>query len=336
MKKFIISGEDANLIKSLRLANNLKFKSEESKMIYDEMVSYEDLEEQEKPKPNMLKLLASMISKYDENVKGVNFSNFHTKGKLDKSKYYTLVECILQYIDGSLKDYKDKVGFIDTYKKYTEFLKKHEKGLYLLSEEYYKKPYIMEGLIIILYEFTVEWIPLLVKHIRFGESVFSPEFESSYAYLNMLSVVAKSITDSKEFSKFVSADKTKKLVEKIEFGIDEEYSNVVIDRPELLKLKSESLALYSAFVQEGYFDMIAGLFEKLVVVSYMSKATTLTMNRRLELVSKFIEIITNPDGNKAISLLESFDKNEMSELIIRRAEARVSYDSNIENNPFTI
>ncbi len=336
MKKFIVSGEDANLIKSLRLSNNLAFKSEESKMIYDEIVAYSEFEEQERPKPNMLKLLASMISKYDENVKGVNFSNFHTKGKLDKSKYYNLVECVQQYIEGSLKDYKDKVSFIDTYMKFTEFLKKQEKGLYLLSEEYYKKPYIMEGLIIILYEFTVEWIPLLVKHIRFGESIFNVEFESSYPYLNLLSVVSKSIVDSKEFSKFVSSDKTKKLVEKIEFGIDEEYSNIVIDRPELLKIKSESLALYSAFVQEGYFDMIAGLFEKLVVVSYMSKATVLSMNKRMELISKFIEIITNPDGSKAITLLEQFDQGDISELIIRRAEARVSYDSNIENNPFTI
>lgn len=336
MKKFIVSGEDANLIKSLRLSNNLAFKSEESKMIYDEIVAYSEFEEQERPKPNMLKLLASMISKYDENVKGVNFSNFHTKGKLDKSKYYNLVECVQQYIEGSLKDYKDKVSFIDTYIKFIEFLKKQEKGLYLLSEEYYKKPYIMEGLIIILYEFTVEWIPLLVKHIRFGESIFNVEFESSYPYLNLLSVVSKSIVDSKEFSKFVSSDKTKKLVEKIEFGIDEEYSNIVIDRPELLKIKSESLALYSAFVQEGYFDMIAGLFEKLVVVSYMSKATVLSMNKRMELISKFIEIITNPDGSKAITLLEQFDQGDISELIIRRAEARVSYDSNIENNPFTI
>ena len=194
----------------------------------------------------------------------------------------------------------------------------------------------MEGLILLLYEYTVEWIPLLVKHIRFGESAFQVGFESNYAYLNLLSVIAKAITNSKEFSKFISSDKTKKLVEKIEFGMDEEYSNVVIDKPELLKIKSESLALYSSFVQEGYFDMISGLFEKLVVVSYMSKATMLSMTRRLELIEKFIEIITNPDGNKAINLLDEFDKKDISELIIKRAEARVSYDSNIENNPFTV
>ena len=336
MKKFIVSDDSTNLIKALRLTNNLEFKSEDSKMIYDEIVAYKDFEEQETPKPNMLKLLASMISKYDENVEGVNFSHFHVKGKLDKSKYYNLVECVKQYIEGSLKEYKDQIDFIETFVKYTEFLKKNEKGLYLLSEEYYKKPYIMEGLILLLYEYTVEWIPLLVKHIRFGESAFQVGFESNYAYLNLLSVIAKAITNSKEFSKFISSDKTKKLVEKIEFGMDEEYSNVVIDKPELLKIKSESLALYSSFVQEGYFDMISGLFEKLVVVSYMSKATMLSMTRRLELIEKFIEIITNPDGNKAINLLDEFDKKDISELIIKRAEARVSYDSNIENNPFTV
>ena len=336
MKNFIVSDDSTNLIKALRLTNNIEFKSEESKMIYDEIVAYKDFEEQETPKPNMLKLLASMISKYDENVEGVNFSHFHVKGKLDKSKYYNLVECVKQYIEGSLKEYKDQIDFIETFVKYTEFLKKNEKGLYLLSEEYYKKPYIMEGLILLLYEYTVEWIPLLVKHIRFGESAFQVGFESNYAYLNLLSVIAKAITNSKEFSKFVSSDKTKKLVEKIEFGMDEEYSNVVIDKPELLKIKSESLALYSSFVQEGYFDMISGLFEKLVVVSYMSKATMLSMTRRLEIIEKFIEIITNPDGNKAINLLDEFDKKDISELIIKRAEARVSYDSNIENNPFTV
>ena len=336
MKNFIVSDDRINLIKALRLTNNIEFKSEESKMIYDEIVAYKDFEEQETPKPNMLKLLASMISKYDENVEGVNFSHFHVKGKLDKSKYYNLVECVKQYIEGSLKEYKDQIDFIETFVKYTEFLKKNEKGLYLLSEEYYKKPYIMEGLILLLYEYTVEWIPLLVKHIRFGESAFQVGFESNYAYLNLLSVIAKAITNSKEFSKFIASDKTKKLVEKIEFGMDEEYSNVVIDKPELLKIKSESLALYSSFVQEGYFDMISGLFEKLVVVSYMSKATMLSMTRRLEIIEKFIEIITNPDGNKAINLLDEFDKKDISELIIKRAEARVSYDSNIENNPFTV
>lgn len=336
MKNFIVSDDSTNLIKALRLTNNIEFKSEESKMIYDEIVAYKDFEEQETPKPNMLKLLASMISKYDENVEGVNFSHFHVKGKLDKSKYYNLVECVKQYIEGSLKEYKDQIDFIETFVKYTEFLKKNEKGLYLLSEEYYKKPYIMEGLILLLYEYTVEWIPLLVKHIRFGESAFQVGFESNYAYLNLLSVIAKAITNSKEFSKFIASDKTKKLVEKIEFGMDEEYSNVVIDKPELLKIKSESLALYSSFVQEGYFDMISGLFEKLVVVSYMSKATMLSMTRRLEIIEKFIEIITNPDGNKAINLLDEFDKKDISELIIKRAEARVSYDSNIENNPFTV
>ena len=336
MKNFIVSDDSTNLIKALRLTNNIEFKSEESKMIYDEIVAYKDFEEQETPKPNMLKLLASMISKYDENVEGVNFSHFHVKGKLDKSKYYNLVECVKQYIEGSLKEYKDQIDFIETFVKYTEFLKKNEKGLYLLSEEYYKKPYIMEGLILLLYEYTVEWIPLLVTHLRFAESASQVGFESNYAYLNLLSVIAKAITNSKEFSKFVSSDKTKKLVEKIEFGMDEEYSNVVIDKPELLKIKSESLALYSSFVQEGYFDMISGLFEKLVVVSYMSKATMLSMTRRLEIIEKFIEIITNPDGNKAINLLDEFDKKDISELIIKRAEARVSYDSNIENNPFTV
>ena len=119
MKKFIVSDDSTNLIKALRLTNNLEFKSEDSKMIYDEIVAYKDFEEQETPKPNMLKLLASMISKYDENVEGVNFSHFHVKGKLDKSKYYNLVECVKQYIEGSLKEYKDQIDFIETFVKYT-------------------------------------------------------------------------------------------------------------------------------------------------------------------------------------------------------------------------
>lgn len=338
MKKFTLSGSDISLLKALNDTNNLKLVSENSIGLYEEVIEYDTVQTQLAPKPNMLKLLSSMMIKYEDNMKGVNFSKLHLKGKIEKGEYFPVIKGLSNYIEAAIEVYKDKLTFVDTYIKWLAFIKKHEKNLYLLSEDYYKKPYVYEGLILLTYEMSVEWIPFLVKHIKNGDSIFTQDVETHFTYMDTLCIVAQTIMDSKEFTKFIGSEKTKKMIERVEFGVEDEYANVIIEKPELFKLKGESLALYSSFIQEGYFDIIAGLFEKLTVIAYMSKNTKISLTDRIDLIRKFLEIVTHPDGRgfNAMEEIDKLDKGKISELILKRAEARILYDSDINNNPYSV
>lgn len=317
---------------------------------YDEDMYFEEEEEPE-PEPvekiHTIDTISQITNRFDQNMAQIGFdwTPFIINGRIKKAANFKYIEDMRTHLNKLFDD--KKFRYVDVYNKLYDMMTDTNlgKSWNLFGRENFGKPYLAEGAALLMYELTVEWVPVIVRYYKespvFSEDIAPEEdsFFKKFPNLNLLTYVAAIIVENKEFKKLLTSQKSKDLL------LDESKYNLTAAQAKKktsLRGLGESLSYYAGLVKENFGDITAGFLDKIAVVAFLSINTKMPMNDRLSLVERLIKIVTTnttavepgqPDP--LISALDTLNTT-CTEFIKNRAEAKITLDSNEKNFPTVI
>lgn len=310
----------------------------------------DDMYEEEEPEPepvekiHTIDTLSQITNRFDQNMAEIGFTwdSFIINGRIRKAPNFKYVEDMRTHLNKLFND--KEFRYVQIYNKLYDFLTDTNlaKSWNVFGRENMGKPYLAEGAALLMYELTVEWVPVIVRYYK-ESPVFSkdiaPEEDSffkKFPNLNLLTYVAAIVVENKEFRKLLTSQKSKDLL------LDEGKYNLIAkqakSKPGLRGL-GESLSYYAGLVKENFGDITAGYLDKIAVVAFLNNNTKMPMNDRLSLVERLIKIVTTPvvntDPNQPDPLMSALDvlNQTCTEFVKNRAEAKITLDSNEKNFP---
>lgn len=319
---------------------------------YDEDMYLEEEEEAEpEPEPvekiHTIDTISQITNRFDQNMAQIGFdwTPFIVNGRIKKAANFKYIEDMRTHLNKLFDD--KKFRYVDVYNKLYDMMTDTNlgKSWNLFGRENFGKPYLAEGAALLMYELTVEWVPVIVRYYKespvFSEDIAPEEdsFFKKFPNLNLLTYVAAIIVENKEFKKLLTSQKSKDLL------LDESKYNLTAAQAKKktsLRGLGESLSYYAGLVKENFGDITAGFLDKIAVVAFLSINTKMPMNDRLSLVERLIKIVTTnttavepgqPDP--LISALDTLNTT-CTEFIKNRAEAKITLDSNEKNFPTVI
>lgn len=318
---------------------------------YDEDMYLEEEEDEPEPEPvekiHTIDTISQITNRFDQNMAQIGFdwTPFIVNGRIKKAANFKYIEDMRTHLNKLFDD--KKFRYVDVYNKLYDMMTDTNlgKSWNLFGRENFGKPYLAEGAALLMYELTVEWIPVIVRYYKespvFSEDIAPEEdsFFKKFPNLNLLTYVAAIIVENKEFKKLLTSQKSKDLL------LDESKYNLTAAQAKKktsLRGLGESLSYYAGLVKENFGDITAGFLDKIAVVAFLSINTKMPMNDRLSLVERLIKIVTTnttavepgqPDP--LISALDTLNTT-CTEFIKNRAEAKITLDSNEKNFPTVI
>ena len=310
-------------------------------------------EEEAEPEPepvekiHTIDTISQITNRFDQNMAQIGFdwTPFIVNGRIKKAANFKYIEDMRTHLNKLFDD--KKFRYVDVYNKLYDMMTDTNlgKSWNLFGRENFGKPYLAEGAALLMYELTVEWVPVIVRYYKespvFSEDIAPEEdsFFKKFPNLNLLTYVAAIIVENKEFKKLLTSQKSKDLL------LDESKYNLTAAQAKKktsLRGLGESLSYYAGLVKENFGDITAGFLDKIAVVAFLSINTKMPMNDRLSLVERLIKIVTTnttavepgqPDP--LISALDTLNTT-CTEFIKNRAEAKITLDSNEKNFPTVI
>ena len=318
---------------------------------YDEDMYLEEEEAEPEPEPvekiHTIDTISQITNRFDQNMAQIGFdwTPFIVNGRIKKAANFKYIEDMRTHLNKLFDD--KKFRYVDVYNKLYDMMTDTNlgKSWNLFGRENFGKPYLAEGAALLMYELTVEWVPVIVRYYKespvFSEDIAPEEdsFFKKFPNLNLLTYVAAIIVENKEFKKLLTSQKSKDLL------LDESKYNLTAAQAKKktsLRGLGESLSYYAGLVKENFGDITAGFLDKIAVVAFLSINTKMPMNDRLSLVERLIKIVTTnttavepgqPDP--LISALDTLNTT-CTEFIKNRAEAKITLDSNEKNFPTVI
>ena len=318
---------------------------------YDEDMYLEEEEAEPEPEPvekiHTIDTISQITNRFDQNMAQIGFdwTPFIVNGRIKKAANFKYIEDMRTHLNKLFDD--KKFRYVDVYNKLYDMMTDTNlgKSWNLFGRENFGKPYLAEGAALLMYELTVEWVPVIVRYYKespvFSEDIEPEEdsFFKKFPNLNLLTYVAAIIVENKEFKKLLTSQKSKDLL------LDESKYNLTAAQAKKktsLRGLGESLSYYAGLVKENFGDITAGFLDKIAVVAFLSINTKMPMNDRLSLVERLIKIVTTnttavepgqPDP--LISALDTLNTT-CTEFIKNRAEAKITLDSNEKNFPTVI
>ena len=318
---------------------------------YDEDMYLEEEEVEPEPEPvekiHTIDTISQITNRFDQNMAQIGFdwTPFIVNGRIKKAANFKYIEDMRTHLNKLFDD--KKFRYVDVYNKLYDMMTDTNlgKSWNLFGRENFGKPYLAEGAALLMYELTVEWVPVIVRYYKespvFSEDIAPEEdsFFKKFPNLNLLTYVAAIIVENKEFKKLLTSQKSKDLL------LDESKYNLTAAQAKKktsLRGLGESLSYYAGLVKENFGDITAGFLDKIAVVAFLSINTKMPMNDRLSLVERLIKIVTTnttavepgqPDP--LISALDTLNTT-CTEFIKNRAEAKITLDSNEKNFPTVI
>lgn len=311
---------------------------------------FEDEYEEPEPEPepvekiHTIDTISQITNRFDQNMAQIGFDwdPFILNGRIKKAANFKYIEDMRTHLNKLFddKEFRYVEVFNDLYDMMTDT--NLGKSWNIFGRENFGKPYLAEGAALLMYELTVEWVPVIVRYYK-ESPVFSKEiapeedsFFKKFPNLNLLTYTAAIITENKEFKKLLTSQKSKDLLQ------DESKYNLTAQQAKskpMLRGLGESLSYYAGLVKENFGDITAGFLDKIAVIAFLSNNTKMPMNDRLSLVERLIKIVTTnttavepgqPDP--LISALDVLNQT-CTEFIKNRSEARITLDSNEKNFP---
>ena len=318
---------------------------------YDEDMYLEEEVAEPEPEPvekiHTIDTISQITNRFDQNMAQIGFdwTPFIINGRIKKAANFKYIEDMRTHLNKLFDD--KKFRYVDVYNKLYDMMTDTNlgKSWNLFGRENFGKPYLAEGAALLMYELTVEWVPVIVRYYKespvFSEDIAPEEdsFFKKFPNLNLLTYVAAIIVENKEFKKLLTSQKSKDLL------LDESKYNLTAAQAKKktsLRGLGESLSYYAGLVKENFGDITAGFLDKIAVVAFLSINTKMPMNDRLSLVERLIKIVTTnttavepgqPDP--LISALDTLNTT-CTEFIKNRAEAKITLDSNEKNFPTVI
>ena len=307
-------------------------------------------EEEVEPEPepvekiHTIDTISQLTNRFDQNMAQIGFdwTPFIINGRIKKAANFKYVEDMRTHLNKLFDD--KQFRYVEVYNKLYDMLTDTNlgKSWNIFGRENFGKPYLAEGAALLIYELTVEWVPVIVRYYKespvFSEDIAPEEdsFFKKFPNLNLLTYVAAIIVENKEFKKLLTSQKSKDLL------LDESKYNLTAAQAKKktsLRGLGESLSYYAGLVKENFGDITAGFLDKIAVVAFLSNNTKMPMNDRLSLVERLIKIVTTNttavEPGQPDPLISALDvlNTTCTEFIKNRAEAKITLDSNEKNFP---
>ena len=317
-------------------------------------------EEDEKPikKIQTVDVVSKIITKYDTLMEKIDVMTWNEITNTKKKKksdlgYWDYVEDIHKLLNKTLG--KDNLIYVDTYNKLYEKLTDGNwtEGLTIYSQKNMGKPYISEGLYLLMYELTFDWATFLIKFLNDTPEINAEDFENDsfvrkFPNLTLLTYIARLVSESEEFDDFMTNKEAFNMIE------DETEYNLTLkqvkQKQDMIKSAGESLTYYANIVKNDYADIIVGVLDKLGLVVYLHNNCRVSLDERFNIISELIHIIASKRPISPISNINNINgpvlenqtaPNPLSafkaiihladNLILARNEARLLLDSDKSN-----
>ena len=306
------------------------FDSDDNGDNFDTDIDFEDEEAvEEEPEPvekiHTIDTISQITNSFDQNMAQIGFdwNPFIVNGRIKKAANFKYIEDMRIHLNKLFDD--KKFRYVEIYNKLYDMLTDTNlgKSWNIFGRENFGKPYLAEGAALLMYELTVEWVPVIVRYYK-ESPVFSDEIAPE---------------EDSFFKKLLTSQKSKDLL------LDETKYNLTAAQAKKksnLRGLGESLSYYAGLVKENFGDITAGFLDKTAVVAFLSINTKMPMNDRLSLVERLIKIVTTNttavEPGQPDPLIAALDTLNTTciEFIKNRAEAKITLDSNEKNFPTVI
>lgn len=301
--------------------------------------------EGEVTKIQTIDILAQVMNKFDTymNDTELNFSFFINNGRIDKAVNFNTLEDLHTLLNKTFdeKEFVSVKDFNDLYALMTnvDFCR----SLVLYGRETYEKPFIAEGLAVLLYEFAVDFTTLLTRYYKDMPTISNEvgeadSFFRKFPSLILNSYITNMIVNSKEFKQLITNEESKALL-KDDGSIYNINKKQAAKKPKLFGIVGESLSYFASLIRNDYGDITVGVIDKLAIVAFICSKTAMPMADRLNLIPALIKTVSEKtvdapvDG--VVNTLKQIDLN-CTELLRMRADAKITLDADEKQYPMTI
>lgn len=309
----------------------------------------EPVEEEPEPisKIQSLDIVNAAMNKFDQYMTATNIDwNFFIKaGKVTQSENFPYVDDLYNLLNNTLDS--KKLKWIEIYNNLFEKMTdiSYCKNLALYGREKYGKPFIAEGMTLLLYELSIDWAVLLARYFKEMPSLESTEdsFFKKFPNLQLYTYIAKLLTDSEEFGKLITNEKARNLLlDDTKYKLTSEQAK---KKPNLYRANGESLSYYASLVRYNYADIMVGAIDKLGTVAFLTSKIKTDLYSRLNIIRDLIQTVSNKkvNNNTAINTpTPSLDnvlnaiEAKATEILKDRSEARILLEANEKNFPMVI
>ena len=293
-----------------------------------------------------LEVLSKVMAKYDQYMaeSNIDWSQYINKGRVKKSPCFVYIEDMHTLINNTLDE--KEFEFVKIYNQLFDFMTddKTASSLAIYGRESYSKPYIAEGLALLLYELTIDWAIVLTRYYKEMPDIKNEQdsFFKKFPNLRLLTYISYLIVNAKEFHELISKDAVRDLITSdttYKLGLEVNKKNK--NPKSLYKLAGENFSYFASLIRHDYADITCGTIANLGVVVFLSNKTAMELSNRLSLITALIRGISakNPvqvdQNNQTISTLSTVDI-QATELLKNRSEAKIMLDANEKQYPLAV
>ena len=218
--------------------------------------------EGEVTKIQTIDILAQVMNKFDTymNDTELNFNFFINNGRIDKAVNFNTLEDLHTLLNKTFdeKEFISVKDFNDLYALMTnvDFCR----SLALYGRENYEKPFIAEGLAVLLYEFAVDFTTLLTRYYKDMPTISNEvgeadSFFRKFPSLILNSYITNMIVNSKEFNQLLTNEESKREARNI---IDSYIYNRYIYKA-IESYINDNSNIDSYRDNEGLIDLVSGM-----------------------------------------------------------------------------
>lgn len=313
--------------------------------VEDEKPPHEETSTTEVKQIYTMEVLSQIMAKYDNYMAGteLDWNNYIVKGKVKKGTSFVFVEDMHTLINNTLDE--SKFTFVKIYNEFYDYMTEDKNAslLALYGRESYSKPFLAEGLALLLYELSVDWAIFMTRYYKETPQLESEDdsFFKKSPNLRFLTYIAYLLLNSEQLKELISKDTIRDLM-----SVETQYklsSNNRAKKKALYKLAGENFSYYASLIRFNYADIMVGVLDKLGTVVYLCKQCPVDMNGRLQMITMLINAISaktpvTVDNNSQEVLTNSLAMVEVraTEVLKGRSEATIMLESNEKNYPLAI
>lgn len=292
-----------------------------------------------------LEVLSQVMAKYDNYMAAteLEWNNYIVKGKVKKGASFVFVEDMHTLINNTLDE--KKFEFVKIYNELYDYMTEDKTVslLALYGRESYGKPFLAEGIALLLYELSVDWAIFMTRYYKETPQLENEEdsFFKRFPNLRFLSYIAYLLLNSEQLKELISKDTIRDLM-----SVETQYkltSNNRTKKKALYKLAGENFSYYASLIRYNYADIMVGVLDKLGTIAYLCKNCPVDMNGRLQMITMLINAISTKtpvtmDTNTSQVLTNSLAMVETRamEVLKGRSEATIMLESNEKNYPLAV
>lgn len=292
-----------------------------------------------------LEVLSQVMAKYDNYMAAteLEWNNYIVKGKVKKGASFVFLEDMHTLINNTLDE--KKFEFVKIYNELYDYMTEDKTVslLALYGRESYGKPFLAEGIALLLYELSVDWAIFMTRYYKETPQLENEEdsFFKRFPNLRFLSYIAYLLLNSEQLKELISKDTIRDLM-----SVETQYkltSNNRTKKKALYKLAGENFSYYASLIRYNYADIMVGVLDKLGTIAYLCKNCPVDMNGRLQMITMLINAISTKtpvtmDTNTSQVLTNSLAMVETRamEVLKGRSEATIMLESNEKNYPLAV